>query len=99
MSPVSDPGGDHIGRQHEQGLADPVPAVDPAVTPVEAKLGILTGQDLRLRSPEPVGRLQAVHRVGRSQFPRLHYEGEQSGGGDQKDEGIVQPPGEARGHR
>ena len=41
--PVCDPGGDHIGRQHEQRLTNAVPAIDLAIPTVESELGILTG--------------------------------------------------------
>ena len=52
--------------------------------PVQAELGILVGKYLRLRRPEPVRGLQAVHGVGGAQFAGLHDEGEQSRGQTQK---------------
>ena len=49
-----------------------------AAAAMQAELGILVGKDLRLRSPEPVRGLQAVHGVGGAQFAGLHDEGEQA---------------------
>ena len=63
-APVSDPGGDHISRQHDQRLTDAVPAIDSAIPPVESELGILIVENLRLGRPQPVGGLKPVHGVG-----------------------------------
>ena len=65
-----------------------------AAASVQAELWILVGKDLRLRSPEPVRGLQAVHGVGGAEFARLHDEGEQARGQAQKEERIPQlrPP-------
>jgi len=76
--PVSNPGACQVGRQHEQRLADAVPAVELAAAAVQAEFGIVAGKHLRLRSPEPVRGLQAVHGVGGAEFARLHDKGEQS---------------------
>ncbi len=88
--PVGDPCGDQICGKHEQRLADAVPAEDAAAAAVQAELGILVGKHLRLRGPEPVRGLQAVHGVGGTQFARLHHEREQARGQAHKEERIPQ---------
>ena len=97
--PAGDPGGDYICGQHEQGLADAVPAEDLAVATVQAELGIFIGKHLRLRRPQPVCGLQAVHGVGGAQFAGLHDEGEQSCRQTEQDQRIAQPGAQARSHR
>jgi len=43
---------------------------------VQSELGILVGENLRLRGPEPVRGLQAMGRVGGAQFAGLDTKGE-----------------------
>ncbi len=51
---------------------------------MQAELGILVGEYLRLRSPKPVRCLQTVHGVGGPEFARLHDEGKQTCGETQQ---------------
>ena len=76
--PVHDPRACQIRGQHQQGLSYAIPAIQPASAAVQTELGILVGKYLWLGSPQPVGGLQPVHRVGRPQLARLHHPGEQS---------------------
>ena len=82
--PACNPGPDHIRGQHQQRLADSVPAENLSAAAVQPELGIFVGEDLRLGSPQPVRGLQAVHRVGGAQFSRLHHEGEERRGQSQQ---------------
>ena len=74
---MRDPGADQIGWQHEQRLTDAVPAEDLSAAAMQAELRILVGKNLRLRCPEPVRGLQSMHRIGASQFARLHHKRKQ----------------------
>src|ERR1035441_5353426 len=95
---LSNPCGSEISGQHEQTLANTIPAVDLASAAVQAELGILVGEDLWLRGPEPVRGLESVHGVGSAEFARLHDEGEQGGGQAQEKKRIAKPVIGARGH-
>ena len=97
--PVRNPRPQQIGGQHEQRLTDAIPAIETSATTVQAKLGILVGENLRLRGPEPMRGLKPMHRVGRPQLARLHDESEQPRGQTQKKKWIAQPSSEARSHR
>jgi hypothetical protein len=65
---------------------------------VQAELGILVREYLRLRSPEPVRGLEAMHGVGGADFAGLDDEGKQACSETQQDDGIGQPPARARVH-
>ena len=80
-----------IGGQHEQRLAYAIPAIKTPSTAVQAKFGILVGENLRLRGPEPMRSLKPMHGIGCPQLPRLHHESEQPRGQTQENKRVTQP--------
>ena len=92
--PLRDPCANQIGGQHQQRLADAIPTEDLPAAPAQSELRILVVRDLRLRSPEPVRGLQTIGGVGRSEFARLHDEGEQSRRKAEKKQRVPQPAGQ-----
>jgi hypothetical protein len=78
-------GTDEVGWKHEQRLADAVPGVEAASTPVKSELGVFVGKDLGLACPEGVSYLQAVGGVGGAKLAGLDEEGEESG--DEQEQG------------
>ena len=85
-------GAGQIRRQHQKRLTDPIPGIQTAASPVESKLRIFVGKDLRLPGPEGMCDLQPVHGVRRTKLPGLDEEGEEAGNQKQKEEGAREGP-------
>ena len=69
--------GENILREHQQGLADSIPALQASSAAVHAKFRELVGEDRRLRGPERMSGLEAMHGVGRANLAGLHDKGNQ----------------------
>ena len=96
--PVRNPRPQKIGGQHQQRLPDAIPAIKPPSPAMQAKLGILVGENLRLRGPDPMRGLQPVRRVGGPQLARLHHKSKQPRRQTQEEKRIAQPVCETRSH-
>ena len=66
------PAAEQIRGKHKQRLAYAIPAVEPTSAALQAEFGILVGENLWLRGPQPMRSLKPMHRVGRPQLARLH---------------------------
>ena len=68
-----DVGPQHVGRQHQNRLAESVPSVEFSAPSVDAEIRIFSwAKYRRLRCPKRVGGLQAVSGIARAQLPGLH---------------------------
>ena len=83
-------GAEKVLGQHQQRLADAVPALQAAVAPVDAEFGIFPGKDGRIGGPEGVGGVEAVLSVGGAQLAGLHDEGDESRGEGQEEKRVAE---------
>ncbi len=99
MGRFVDPGAENVLRKHEQRLANAVPALELASTPVYSEFGIFVWKDGWLGGPESVGGLKTVHGVSRAEFSGLHNECNQTRGECEQKHRTVEPVAKEGGHR
>ena len=95
---IGDVGAEDVLRQHQQGLADSVPALQASAATVDAEFRELVGKDRRLRSPESVSGLEAMHGVGRAHLAGLHDKGNQSRSEGEQKNRIAEPEAKVGDH-
>jgi len=92
---VFDDGADHVLGQHEQRLADAIPALQASAAAVHTEFGELPAVDRRFRCPEGVGGVEAVLRVCRAQFAGLDDESDEACGKGEQENGVAEKGMEA----
>jgi hypothetical protein len=78
----------YVGGEHQQRLADAVPAVQLAVRAMDSEFGVVPGIHFRLGRPPGVRRLEAMRRIACAELTGLDDEGGEKRRQGQQEQGV-----------
>ena len=91
-------GSEHVRRQHQERLADAIPAIELAAAPMDAKLRILLRKNRRFGCPKGVRGAQTVSSIAGAQLSRLHHHSGEHCNSDQQKGRIAKKTAETNDH-